>query len=432
MRIYVKGFGCSSSVADAEVLAGCLSSAGHTIVNDLQNADMVLYNTCAVKTPTENRIIYLMKRIPKEKKLIVAGCLPLINFERLCKEVRFDGVVGPAFGEKIVDVVTQVSRGTYIAKLKATRVKLPQLGLPRMRVNPRISIIPINYGCLGSCTYCCVRFARGKLRSYCIKEIVNKVEKDLTEGVREFWLTSQDTACYGKDIGTNLAELLDGICNVNGDFFVRVGMMTPNNLRDIADELVEAFRNEKVFKFLHLPVQSGDDDILRRMNRFYLKEDFITVIKKFKKLFPQSTIATDVIVGFPGETEKAFKHTWDIIEEVRPDIVNISKFFARPKTLAKTLKPQIPHSKVKQRSARLAGLARYIAFEQNSNWSSWSGRILVDEIGKAESFVGRNFAYKPIVIRNNHGENLLGRFICVKIVDVFQSHLLGETLQSAC
>lgn len=428
MRIYIKGFGCSSSLADAEVLAGCLSSAGHTIVKNLQNAELVLYNTCAVKTPTENRIIHLLKKIPKEKKLIVAGCLPLINFERLCKEVRFDGVVGPAFGEKIVDVVTQVSKAIHVAKLETTPVKMPRLDLPRIRVNPRISIIPISYGCLGSCTYCCVRFARGKLRSYGIKEIVNKVEKDFTEGVREFWLTSQDTACYGKDIGTNLAELLDSVCSVNGDFFVRVGMMTLNNLIDIADELIDAFQNEKVFKFLHLPVQSGDDNILRRMSRFYSTKDFITVIKKFKKAFPQSTIATDIIVGFPRETEKAFKHTWDLIEDVRPDIVNISKFFARPKTLATNLKPQVPPSKVKQRSARLAGLVRHIAFERNSNWNGWSGRILIDEIGKSGSVVGRNFAYKPIVIRNNNGPSLLGQFVCVKIVDVFQSHSLGETV----
>jgi threonylcarbamoyladenosine tRNA methylthiotransferase CDKAL1 len=427
MRIYVKGFGCSSSLADAEVLAGCLSSAGHMIVNNLQNAELVLYNTCAVKTPTENRMIHLLKNIPKEKRLIVAGCLPLINFERLCKEVCFDGVVGPAFGEKIVDVVAQVSKGTHVARLEATPVRMPRLDLPRIHVNPRISVIPISYGCGGSCTYCCVRFARGKLRSYGIKAVVSKVAKDFADGVREFWLTSQDTACYGKDIGTNLVELLGSVCTVEGDFFIRVGMMTLNNLVDVLDELVEAFQNEKVFKFLHLPVQSGDDDILRRMNRFYSAKDFVMVVGRFKKAFPQSTVATDVIVGFPGETEEAFGHTWDLIEDVQPDIVNVSKFFARPGTLATKLRPQVSPLEVKRRSARLAGLVRHIAFERNSSWDGWSGRILVDEVGRSGSVVGRNFAYKPIVIRHN-GSGLLGQFVCVKIVDAFQSHLLGETV----
>ncbi|MDH5448401.1 MAG: tRNA (N(6)-L-threonylcarbamoyladenosine(37)-C(2))-methylthiotransferase [Candidatus Bathyarchaeota archaeon] len=428
MRIYVKGFGCSSSLADAEVLAGCLSSAGHTIVSNLQDAELVLYNTCAVKAPTENRMIHLLKEVPKEKRLIVAGCLPLINFERLSKEVRFDGVVGPAFGEKIVDVVKQISKGMHVTRLSDATLSMPRLDLPHTHVNLKISIIPINYGCLGSCTYCCVRFARGKLRSYGIKEIVNKVEKDVAEGVREFWLTSQDTACYGKDVGTNLAELLRRVCGVSGDFFVRVGMMTPNNLLGIMDELREAFQSAKVFKFLHLPVQSGDDGILRRMNRFYSTKDFIIMVKRFKKVFPQSTIATDVIVGFPGETEEAFRHTRELIEDVRPDIVNISKFFARPKTLAASLKPRVPPSKVNQRSACLAGLVHQVAFERNNDWGGWSGRILVDEIGKPGSVVGRNFAYKPIVLKNGDGQSLLGRFVSVKVIDVFQSHLLGEIL----
>lgn len=428
MRIYVKGFGCSSSLADAEVLAGCLSSAGHTIVNNLQDADLVIYNTCAVKAPTENRMIHLLKKIPKDKKLIVAGCLPLINFQRLSKEVRFDGAVGPAFGEKIVGVVRQVSMGIHIVRLEEAAVNMPRLDLPHIRNNPYVSIIPINYGCLGSCTYCCVRFARGKLRSYSIEEIVSKVEKDVAAGVREFWLTSQDTACYGKDRGTNLADLLQQVCSVDGEFFIRVGMMTPNNLLDIIDELIDAFQNEKVFKFLHLPVQSGDDDVLRQMNRFYSTKDFKMIVKKFKETFPQSTIATDIIVGFPGETEKAFKNTWQLIEDVKPDIVNVSKFFARPKTSAANLEPRVPPTTVKHRSASLASLARRISLERNNEWNGWSGKILIDEAGKPGSVVGRNFAYKPAVITSNNMRSLLGQFVSVKITDVFQSHLLGEIL----
>lgn len=426
MRIYLKGFGCSSSLADTEVLAGCLASVGHKIVNNPDIAELVLFNTCAVKTPTENRMIHLLKKVPKEKKLIVAGCLPLINFERLHKEVRFDGVVGPAFGKKIVDVVRQISMGMRVHSLEDRTTNMPRLSLPRVYFNPRISIIPISYGCLGSCTYCCVRFARGKLRSYSIKEIVNKVERDFAQGVREFWLTSQDTACYGKDYESDLVKLLKSICQVNGNFFIRVGMMTLNNLIDIADRLIEAFREEKVFKFLHLPIQSGDDDILKQMNRSYSSNDFITIVRKFKKAFPQSTVATDVIVGFPGETEEAFKHTWELIEDTKPDIVNISKFFARPKTFAVNVKPQVLPLVVKQRSAYLAGLVRNIAFERNSDWNGWSGRIFVDEIGKMGSVIGRNFAYKPIVIKSNHGPSLLGRFVNVRVIETFQSHLLGS------
>lgn len=428
MRIYVKGFGCSSSLADAEVLAGCLSEAGHAVVSNLRDAELVVYNTCAVKAPTENRMINLLKHVPRQKKLIVSGCLPLINFERLGKEVRFNGAVGPAFGEKIVDVVKQVSAGMHVVKLEDAAMNMPRLDLPHLAVNPEISIIPINYGCLGSCAYCCVRFARGKLRSYSVKEVVSKLQKDISRGVREFWLTSQDAACYGRDIGTNLAELLQQVCEVDGDFFVRVGMMTPNNLLGIVDELLEAFQNEKVFKFLHLPVQSGDDDILRRMNRFYSARDFAMIFEKFKNAFPQSTFATDVIVGFPGETEEAFMNTWKLIVGVMPDIVNVSKFFARPRTPAAELEPRVSPSIIKRRSARLANLARHIALDLNRDWVGWNGRILVDERGKPGTLVGRNFAYKPVVIRSNEDQVFLGHFVAVRVVEAFQSHLLGEIL----
>ena len=424
MRIYVKGFGCSSSLADAEVLAGVLRDAGHSIVRSRDSAELLVYNTCAVKAPTEDRIISLLKRV-SNKKLIVAGCLPLVNFERLRREVRFDGVVGPAFGEGIVDVVREVSQGLYVESLENGSMNTPPLDLPRERVNPAISIIPISYGCLGSCSYCCVRFARGKLRSYHAGEIRRKVERDIEKGVQEFWLTSQDTACYGQDIGTSLAALMKEICSVGGDFLVRVGMMTPNNLLRIFDEVMEAFRSERFFKFLHLPVQSGNEDVLRRMNRTYSVNDFTMIVRSFRTLFPRSTVATDIIVGFPGESDEAFKDTCELVSEVKPDIVNVSKFFARPKVPAGGLGQQVLPSELKRRSSLLAGLVRRIALERNSDWVGWCGRVFVDEMGIRDSVVGRNFAYKPVVIKDMDGKSLLRRFVHVKIVDGLQSHLLG-------
>jgi MiaB-like tRNA modifying enzyme len=426
LRIYVKGFGCSTSLADAEVLAGCLSRAGHTITGDLEDAEIIVYNTCAVKAPTENRMISLLKTISRSKKLIVAGCLPLVNFERLRKETRFDGAVGPAVGEKIVDVVERVSAGIHVEDFDGVSESMPQLDLPRVRINPRVGIIPVSYGCLGSCAYCCVRFARGGLRSYGIEEIVRKVESDVSEGVREFWLTSQDTACYGKDSGGDLASLIENVCGIHGDFLVRVGMMTPDNLLQILDRVVEAFRDEKVFKFLHLPVQSGDDEVLRRMNRGYSVEDFMMIVEKFRQAFPELTFATDVIVGFPGETEVSFNHSLKLIAEVKPDIVNVSKFFARPGTLAISMKPEVSPSEIKRRSASLASLARRIALERNCGWKGWRGRMIVDEVGKMGSVVGRNFVYKPIAVRDPEGLGLLGRFVSVEVVDAFPSHLVGE------
>jgi threonylcarbamoyladenosine tRNA methylthiotransferase CDKAL1 len=422
--VFLKSFGCSTNLADGEVMAGCLASAGFKLVDSVADAQVIIYNTCAVKGPTENRIIDLLKKVPRGKKLLVVGCLPLINFDRLRREVRFDGVAGPALGEKIVNIVNAVLRGEKVLALENAEKAKPSLSLPRIRVNPVVGIIPISYGCLGSCAYCCVVFARGRLRSYSVKEIVERVKADLAEGVREFWLTSQDTACYGRDIGTNLAELIMAVCAVEGDFKIRVGMMTPNRALDILEGLIEAYRDGKVFKFLHLPVQSGDNQILEKMRRFYTVADFKKIVEAFREAFPKITIATDVICGFPGEDEKAFEKTLKLIEEVKPDVVNTSKFFARPRTPAANMPDSVQLPEIKRRSAMLSSLAYKIAVEKNREWIGWEGEVLIDEAGKvAGSWMGRNFAYKPIVVKS--WENMLGKVVQVKIYDAFATHLVG-------
>ncbi|MEM2953276.1 MAG: tRNA (N(6)-L-threonylcarbamoyladenosine(37)-C(2))-methylthiotransferase [Candidatus Bathyarchaeia archaeon] len=427
VKIFVKSFGCSTNLADGEVLAGCLLEAGYKLVDDVTIADVVIYNTCAVKGPTENRMIEVLKRVPKGKKLIVVGCLPLINFERLCKEARFDGVAGPAVGENVVSIVEGVLRGEKILALENAQSSKPSLSLPRIRLNPVIGIIPINYGCLGSCSYCCVIFARGRLRSYSINEIVEQVQRDLADGVKEFWLTSQDAACYGRDIGKNLPELVKAVCNVEGDFKVRIGMMTPNMALNILEDLIQVFKNNKVFKFIHLPVQSGDDQILKSMRRSYSTTDFRKIVEAFRAEFPKITLATDVICGFPGETKGAFENTLRLIEDVRPDVVNISKFFKRPKTPASKMVERVPFQEVKERSATLSNLARKIASEKNHCWVGWEGEILVDEEGKVKgSWVGRNFAYKPIVVKSK--ERLFGKSVKVKVLKAFPTHLEGELI----
>jgi MiaB-like tRNA modifying enzyme len=427
MRVFVKGFGCSSSLADSEVLAGCLAEAGYEVVDGEDAADVLIYNTCAVKGPTENRLIDLLTKVPVHKKVIVAGCLPLINFERLCRETRFDGVIGPAGGDKIVDVVARVLKGEKVVALDGAERAKPSLLLPRLQSNPVVSIIPINYGCLGSCTYCCVVHARGHLRSHSVQEIVTRARTDLCEGIREFWLTSQDTGCFGRNSGSSLAELLDSLCGVEGDFKIRVGMMTPNTVMDILEDLIQAFRNDKVFKFVHLPLQSGDEDVLRGMRRFYLPSEFRSIVESFRKVFPDITIATDIICGFPGESEEAFGKTLKLIGDVKPDIVNVSKFFARPGTEAAKMQDRfVPFSEIKRRSSAAASLARRMVFERNRGWVGWNGSVLIDEIGKVpNSFVGRNFAYKPIVVKSAKAE-MFGRVLNVKVIRVLETYLEGE------
>jgi threonylcarbamoyladenosine tRNA methylthiotransferase CDKAL1 len=424
-QVFIKNFGCSSNTADGEVLAGCLAKAGFQIVQSELEADLIIYNTCAVKGPTENRIIDALKHAPKNKKIIIAGCLPKISFERLCSEAYFDGAVGPAVGAEIVDVVKRVLAGEKVIDLESAKEK-PLLSLPRQKSNPVVSIVPVNFGCLGSCTYCCVIFARGHLRSYSIREVVERVRSDYAAGAKEFWITSQDTAAYGRDLGADLAELLTAIGCLPGDFRVRVGMMTPNLITEMQTRLITAFDNPKIFKFLHLPVQSGDDSVLQYMRRFYTAAEFKEIVKTFRTEFPQLTLATDVIVGFPGETEEAFENTLRLLEEVKPDVTNVSKFFARPKTIAARMKEGlVGKEETKRRSTVAAELAKRLSAERNQRWVGWSGEVLVDEKGKVEgSWVGRNFAYKPIVVKST--DNLLGKTLQVKVVDALGTYLKGE------
>ncbi len=423
-KVYVKSFGCSTNLADGEVIAGCLKHAGYEITQNPSEAEILIYNTCAVKSPTEDKMVNILKKIPENKKLVVTGCLPLINLERLQKEVRFNGVIGPSPGSEIVNIVRRVENGEKPLVLR-NDLK-PSLSLPRVTVSPVSRIIPIAYGCLGACSFCCVRFARGKLRSQPMDEILEQVKKAVKGGVKEIWLTAQDLAVYGKDLGLTLPVLLNKVLKeVKGDFFVRLGMMNPHNVLEILDELIEVYKNDKIFKFLHLPVQSGDDEVLGLMNRFYTVEDFKRIVFSIRKEIPRLTLATDMICGFPGETEEAFRRSLRLIEEVKPDIVNISKFYPRPRTPAERMK-QLPSWEVKNRSRRMTETALKVSLERNLSWVSWEGEILVDEMGLNKSWVGRNFAYKPIVVKDE--ESLLGKFLKVKVKKAFSNYLEAEVI----
>ncbi len=426
--ILIKNFGCSSNTADGEVLAGCLAQAGYKITQTETEADLLIYNTCAVKGPTENRIINEIKNAPKNKKIIITGCLPKISFERMQREIHFDGAVGPAVGGEIADVVRRVLEGETVVNVGA--LEKPLLSLPRQTSNPIISIVPINFGCLGSCSYCCVVHARGRLQSYSIQEITERMKKDYSAGAKEFWITSQDTASYGRELNTDLAELLLTIGGLEGDFRVRVGMMTPNLVTDMQSRLIWAFENKKIFKFLHLPVQSGDDTVLQYMRRFYTAAEFRGIVESFRASCKDLTLATDVIVGFPGETEEAFQNTLKLLEEVKPDVVNVSKFFARPKTPVWNMKEGlVEKEEIKRRSTVASELAKRLSTERNQRWVGWSGEVLIDEKGKVEgSWVGRNFAYKPIVLKT--ADNLFCKTVQVKVVEALRTYLIGEETKS--
>jgi MiaB/RimO family radical SAM methylthiotransferase len=284
-----------------------------------------------------------------------------------------------------------------------------------------IGITQISRGCLCNCGFCIEPY-KGKLFSYYQDVVVNDVKSAIGEGCKEIWLTSLDCGCYGFDISTNLPNLLNSISEINEKFFVRVGMSNPLHVKKILDELIESYKNEKIFKFLHLPIQSFSDNVLKLMKRNYETKTVTEIIEKFYKSIPDLTFSTDIIVGFPGEDESDFEMTYEFVGKSKPDIVNISKFGAH-----KSLKlKQLPSNIVEKRSKELFELVKKVSLEKNHRWIDWEGECLIDKKWKNNTWIGRNLAYKPIVIRSS--KNILGKFIRVKIANAKNTYLEGIDL----
>jgi len=425
--IYVENYGCTANRFDFEIMLAYLISAGYRLSVDARSANMILMNTCGVKKPTEDRIIAQISALGRlNKPLIITGCLPKISFEAISSAApNFSAMLDPQSVDKIPLALKACESGEK-NRTFFSQEPLLKLEQPKLRLNPVVDIVLVSEGCVGACAFCCVRFARGALFSYPQETIMRRVSQAVSEGAREIWITSQDNGAFGLDRKTDLAALLRECCSVSGKFWIRVGMMNPDNVLRMLPKLIDAYKDEKVFKFLHLPVQSGDNETLRHMNRRYKAEEFKEIVNTIREEVPEITLATDIICGFPGESHEAFQRTLELAEETQPDIVNISKFFARPNTPAEKM-VQLDAVKVAERSRKLTELVRGISFKRNQRWLNWQGEILVDEKGKGSSWIGRNFAYKPIVIKSS--ENLLGRFIRVQISKAYSTYLEAEVIR---
>ncbi|MCP8304437.1 MAG: tRNA (N(6)-L-threonylcarbamoyladenosine(37)-C(2))-methylthiotransferase [archaeon] len=424
-NFFIKSFGCSANKSDAEVMAGLLGEAGYSLTS-LEEAEYVLVNTCGVKQPTEDRVISTLKQLSSlNKKLIISGCLPRINFERIVKNVpSFSAMLDPRSVHLIVDIVRKIDEGQNNLVVFSDEPPIKP-SLPKHLLNPVIGIIQIAEGCTMACTYCCTRFARGSIYCYPNYEIVKEAHGLIEKGCKEIWITSQDNGIYDFE-GMKLPDILEGICKIEGEFFIRVGMMNPLHVKGILKGLIESFLDEKVYKFLHLPLQSASVRILELMRRGYPPKTVMDIIYEFLEYFPSLTLSTDIIVGFPTEDDTDLEDTIKFVQKIKPDIMNISKFGARPGTEASKFE-QLPHSVVNRRCKELVQIAREVSYEKNLNWLGWSGRCLIDEKGKKDgTWIGRNFAYKPIVVKSE--QNILGRFLNVEVVEAKSTYLLGKPI----
>ena len=415
MKTEVKTYGCALNQADSEMIYGLLEKHG------LMDAGVVVVNTCTVKAPTENKILKELRRLKGEgKKVVVAGCLPAAR-PSIVGEFPGFSFIGVNVRD-VVDAVSAASAGKRYVNISEGKGKS---GLPQVRTNPVVAIIPIAEGCLGSCNYCQVRFARGKLRSYGVREIVKQVEFSVKNGAKEVWLTAQDTGAYGRDFGGDLPGLLNAVADIPLDFKVRVGMMNPNHVVEFLDELLAAYESGRIYKFVHVPVQSGDPKVLEDMNRKYGVGDFKTIVSKFRSRF-NATISTDVIVGYPTEGGEAFQKTLRLIGDIEPDVLNISRYWTRPGTQASKLK-QLSGSETNRRSRITAELFNKVGLERSKGWIGWEGEALVSEKNEDGTYTARNMWYKPVVVKSR--EDLLGRTVKVKVDSCTYFDLRGRVLQ---
>jgi len=424
MRVHIETYGCTRNKADAEIMEALLLKAGYEIA-DLDSAEYVVVNTCAVKDPTEKHMSRRIKElIDSGKKVIVTGCLPHVNPNAI--DERVSAILGVKSIDRIVEAIQLAERGERLISVEGWNERaIDKLELPRVWKGELLYVVPISEGCLNACTYCATRFARGVLKSYKPELIVKWVKEAISKGYKEIQLSSEDTGCYGFDIGTNLAKLLDEITAIEGDFRIRVGMMNPNNAIKILDELVEVYKDEKIYKFLHLPVQSGDNEILRKMGRTYTVEEFEEIVKEFRKHIKDLNLNTDIIVGFPGESEEAFQNTVELIERVRPDKINVSRFSPRPGTLAAKMKEQIVGWKVKERSRYLHRLRLAISYEINKRYVGREVEVLTHSAGEKGGIEGRTMNYKDIILPDAP----IGEFVRVKVTKATSTYLMGEVVE---
>lgn len=422
MKVYIETFGCTFNQADSQIMAGILKENQRVITDSPEDADIIIMNTCYVKHPTEqkvlNKIQNMKNRFPT-KKLIISGCMIEIDPEKLEKAASDASWVGPHKIQSIEKVVNSIQNGEVVRSVGHSNDC--KVCLPKLRSNPLVHIVQICEGCDGMCSYCCTRFARGRLQSYPMELIKKEAEQAVKEGCVEVQLTAQDSAAYGKDTGKSLSKLMNQISEIDGQFKVRVGMMHPKSMMGDVEGLIQSFKSDKYYKFIHVPIQSGNNQVLNDMNRCHKVEDFESIISRFRKEIPDISLSTDVIVGYPTEDDEAFQHTVNLIKKIKPDFLHISKYMHRPGTISSTLH-EIDHETMKERSKLLTDIKAEIALENNQNLVGTHQRVLVTNKGSKGGFVGRTDNYKTVIIE----DAILGSCMDVVITDAKSTYLKGE------
>lgn len=422
-QIYLETHGCTFNKADTNIMVKLLEDEGYILVDSMEDADVIILNTCYVKLPTEQKMITQIQKIHDnypDKKLIVGGCMVEVDPKRLNKFAKEDSWIGPHKIDQITEVVSKTLNGEAVHNYGKTSINKSKIA-KKQSVADLKYVLQICEGCNGACTFCCTRKARGYLVSYPIADIVAEAQVAINNGAKELQLTAQDSACYGLDTGESFSELLKKLANLEGDYRIRVGMMHPKSLKENLDEVIEVFKtHEKIYNFIHLPIQSGSDKVLTEMNRLHSIDEYKQILNKFKDEIPSLTFATDIIVGYPTETEEDLDETLKLLREIKPDIIHISKYMHRPGATSNTL-DEIPYNVMKTRSKKVNQVKNEVMLKNNEKYVGNTYKVLVLSEGSSGGYVGYTNSYKNVIIPD---EVNLGEFVNVKVDEANRTYLL--------
>lgn len=433
-KVYLLTYGCQMNENDSERLIGQLKIAGYQRTDKMEQADLILLNTCCVRESAENKIygkIGELKKYKREKLGLVigiTGCMAQKDREAIFKKApHVDFVMGTNQMGEILQVIEDVktSNGRIVSVTDDGR-ELP-ISVPAERNGSLSAWIPIMYGCNNFCTYCIVPYVRGRERSRPLEDVIHEMESVAAEGFKEVTLLGQNVNSYGKsEQGADFADLLAAADQVQG--IERIRYMT-SHPRDLSDKAIAVIRSSKhICEHFHLPVQYGSNRILKAMNRGYSTQEYRALVQRIRSVLPNASLTTDLIVGFPGESEEDFQSTLDFLKEIRYDAAYTFLYSKRSGTPAAEMEGQVPAAVKKERLQRLMDLQNQISLEINRELEGQTLEVMAEGASRTDEtvFSGRTRTNK-IVLWPKRGNEKPGDLVQVRIQHA-QTWVLKGTL----
>ena len=432
---HITTFGCQMNEHDSEVIDGLLTERGFSSVKERKDASIVIINTCSVRDNADKRFFGTLGQLKKRKEsdpsFIVCVCGCMMQQQRVVDTIKAKYPwVDVIFGTNSIHHIPELIEKVAIEKEKVVDIieNTEEIveGLPAKRLFDHKALVNIMFGCNNFCTYCIVPYTRGREKSRAPEAIVDEVKGLVADGVKEIMLLGQNVNSYDGN-GTSFAELLKMLNDVDG--LERIRFMT-SNPKDLSDELIEAFAVcDKLCRNLHLPIQSGSNRVLKRMNRKYTREDYLKLIEKLRKTVPDITLSTDIIVGFPGETNEDFEETLSIVKEVEYDSAFTFIYSIRKGTPAEKFEDQIEESEKHRRFDLLVNAVNEISEKKNKAYQDRVEKVLVDGVSKNDksTLTGRTDGFKLVNFAGK--KELIGSIVDVKITDTKTFSLFGEVIE---